>query len=335
MTDTTKRPWYMRKYQLTLRNKEGNEVFVITSSEFEPEAIQIEFRVDRAYQWPNYAEIAIYNLNRRAENEIIEKGYKVTLEAGYKDGVYGVIFDGEVLQPIWDRVHVTDIILRLNCIDSMGLVGANFVSETLPRNQYQKRLITKMAQACRVQQFDVDIDDQIPDKIMPRGRAYFGEPKYFLQDFAQDNQAQLIIQNGKAQVVKMGSSSHYVNSDEALVVNPQNGLVGYPTQHQDAVLFRSLLNPNFALSFPPMLVFLDQSIIRQEAIRIYGHDSRLEEDGLYRVGRVIHIGNTRGNEWYSDVMGVSWGAGLHALALDTSIAATSESMKDKTLNGPG
>ena len=75
---------------------------------------------------------------------------------------------------------------------------------------------------------------------------------------------------------------------------------------EDGVTFMCLLNPTISIFNPPMLVKLDNTKIRQTALQ-WGSKgfSRLDQDWMYRVIGVTHVGDTRGNEWYSQVVGVN------------------------------
>jgi hypothetical protein len=40
----------------------------------------------------------------------------------------------------------------------------------------------------------------------------------------------------------------------------------------------------------------------------------LDQDGLYFVAAVVHTGDTRGNEWYTDITGFNTATGKAAIA---------------------
>lgn len=326
MTDDKKHPWYLRKYKVTIFNEQGDKSLEVTSSEHEPNALRVDFRIERpGYRDIYYGEIRIFNLAPEYENAIIEEGYTVILEAGYRDGAYGVIFKGNVFQVLWDRQDVVNTVLTLNCIDGLLISANNFISMTVEQRSYQQDIIRKMAIASRQMIRIGRIDDQVEAKQLPRGKVYFGEPKNYLQEYAQDNRCQYYVSDGEAQVSKIDSSLTYLSEDEAFVINAENGLVGAPQQTHDAVIFRCLLNPNLMIKNPPMLVKLDQTLIRQEKIRRGVLQTRLDEDGLYRIAGITHIGDTRGTEWYTDVVAVGF-MGKLAATLDNF---------NQTVNGKG
>lgn len=307
MTDSKKNPWYLRKYKVTVFNEQGDKSLEISNSEDEPTSVRLVFKIERSgLKAIYYAEIFLYNLAPACENAIIERGYTVIVEAGYKEGVYGVVFNGKVFQALWDRENVTDTILTLNCVDGMDFLTDNFVSLTVEQKSYQTDIIQKMASASRQAIRLGKIDDQVDQKRLPRGRVYFGEPKTYLQEYAQDNRCQFFVSNGEAHIGKIDSSLVYLSEDEAFVVNAGNGLIGTPQQTHDAVIFRTLLNPSMNIKYPAMLVKLDQTLIRQQKLRLGVLQTRLDEDGLYRIASVVHMGDTRGNEWYTEVIAIGW-----------------------------
>jgi len=302
-----KYPWYLRKYKVTIINEQGDKTLEVTSSEFEPKALRVAFKIERSgLKAIYYAEIFLFNLAPTCENAIIERGYTVIVEAGYKEGVYGVVFNGKIFQALWDRESVTDTVLTLNCVDGMDFLTDNFVSLTVEQKSYQRNIIQQMAAASRQAIRLGKIDDQVDQKQLPRGRVYFGEPKAYLQEYAQDNRCQFFVSNGEANIAKIDSSLVYLSEDEAFVVSPENGLIGTPQQTHDAVIFRTLLNPSLNIKYPAMLVKLEQTLIRQQKLRLGVLQTRLDEDGLYRIASVVHVGDTRGNEWYTEVIAIGW-----------------------------
>src|SRR5262245_53894016 len=103
--------FYGRKYKLSVQLQRGDAI------EFSPD-IRFTFSVDkdilRCYQ---FAEVTLYNLNAQTETDILKNGVSVTLEAGYENGAYGVIFRGPVRQVLRGKEDAVTYFLRLVCID--------------------------------------------------------------------------------------------------------------------------------------------------------------------------------------------------------------------------
>jgi hypothetical protein len=84
-------------------------------------------------------------------------------------------------------------------------------------------------------------------------------------------------------------------------VSPKNGLIGVPEQTQEGVTFRTLLDPRIKLM---TMVKIDNSYIRQMRQEIGQYPALLDQDGQYQAYKVCHIGDTRGQEWYTEVEGI-------------------------------
>ena len=64
-------------------------------------ALRCTFHIEKSLsETPNYSEIVLYNLSAQTENSIIKEGAKIILEAGYQNQQYGLIFSGDIVQPL-------------------------------------------------------------------------------------------------------------------------------------------------------------------------------------------------------------------------------------------
>ena len=84
------------------------------------------------------------------------------------------------------------------------------------------------------------------------------------------------------------------------------GLIGTPVQTQDGADFRILLNPNVHVTFPAITITLDMTSVQQLKKQI-GITSVfvLDQAGTYIAYAVNHVGDTRGNNWYTNVRGLT------------------------------
>ena len=65
-----------------------------------------------------------------------------------------------------------------------------------------------------------------------------------------------------------------------------------------------LLNPNITMVNPAMNIKLEQATIREQLKQIGVAPTLLEQDGIYKVAKLTHRGDTRGNEWYTEITGI-------------------------------
>jgi hypothetical protein len=296
---------FIRKYQILVADGDNTALDVSD--------LRCTFKIEKGYQAINFAQISIYNLSAKTDEQIIKRGMRVIVNAGYQNGSYGKIFDGDIFQPIREREENVDYKLTLHCMDGLSLLSNKIVKVTVNAGINQRQIIEQIGK----ESYDATqmgfITPDIDNKTLPRGKVFFGEPKKYLRQIALDNNAQFYACDGQVHISKLTD----VSTDEALVISPQNGLIGTPQQTDDGITFRCLLNPNIKVINPAMSIKIDNSYIRQQAIR-YGQEypKILSRDGIYRVAKVTFIGDTRGEDWYSEVLGVTL-AGKTPTMMDT------------------
>lgn len=287
---------YLRKWRVLVSDDNGIALDVSD--------LRCAFIIEkRAIQAVNYADITIFNLNAETENVIIQSGARVVVEAGYENGQYGVVFDGEVFQPVWGRENVIDMSLTLHCIDGDSFLHQNFAAFAMSAGYDYRGVIASIAANARVKMPVGHVTEGLAQQQAPRGRVVFGDPKRYLRTLAKANQATFFVNDGEVQVMKLSD----VPDGEALVISPETGLVGTPEQTEYGFRFRSLLNPSIRLSNPPMLVKLENSALRQQKAVQGQRISMIDQDMIGQVIGTVVSGDTRGGEWYTDAVCVTRG----------------------------
>ena len=265
--------------------------------------------------FPFFAEFNIFNATEETAQKVIKEGSRVYFSAGYSKGNYGLIFGGTVFQSYLTRENVVDRKLTILCADGEKLFRDSLVSLTLNKEYTDMSLLNATAAYGKSPISVGRISSQISEVKKPRGTTLFGTKGEVIRTIVRSNNAQTFTTNDELQVVKLTDKP----KDFAIAVNYETGLVGAPQQIDKGVAFRSLLNPLLVLSNPLRQVKLDMSGINfvQQKI-VFGQFSfkPLPSDGYFLVIGVRHIGDTRGNEWYTDVAGCSLG-GLIPLQLET------------------
>jgi len=292
-------PWYGRKYQIIVSDASGNALDV--------SGLHCTFNIERvANQKSNFAEITIFNLNESTEHTAIEEGKIVIVNAGYENGVYGKIFEGEVFQPMWDRENGIDYKLTLNCIDGDSFLNGNFVKGTMTSGYNYKQLIEAMASSARKKIPMGAVSSTLKTQKSARGMTIFGDPRDTFRNIARDNNAAFFSNNNTMHFTKITD----VPKGEALVVSPESGLIGTPTQTDNGFSFKCLLNPNIQAingENTQMMVKIENSTIRQQKVTFGQKTSMLDQDMIGKVIGVTYVGDTRGQDWYCDVTCVAKG----------------------------
>lgn len=274
--------------------------YIVSDSSVEEKALRVKFSIQK-YGWmtPNYSEISIYNLSPEDENIILKNGCRVLVEAGYVNGPYGLIYDAPIFQPIWSRERYVDSILTLVCIDADKLMYENHVEITL-KMQEQRDLLIEMAKRAR-KPFNIKyISEDVKSNQLPRAKTFFGKPSDYLRQFAQQSGTHISAIDDSVYISMVQSDA----TMDPLELSPgEGGIIGTPQQTQEGISLTVLLNSDLRIFKPqPMLIKINNSKIRvakQTLNQIY---SSLDKDGVYKVLGINHIGDTRGNEWYSNIV---------------------------------
>ena len=293
---------YGRRYRVIVSNAQGNALNV--------SQLRCTFRITKvAMMEPNLAEICIYNLNAETENRIINEGNRVIIEAGYEGEQYGLIFDGDVIQPIREKENGTTYKLTLTALDSDRFFNFGVANYSLKKGMSARDQITELTtRAANTAQLG-SISENLNDYQLTRGKVVFGLARDYLRQIAQSQNATYYMDDGKVNIVRAND----LPKDTIVELSPKSGLIGTPTQVEYGISFKSLLNPRLKLN---TFVHIDNSLVREkqympnfvnpQAAQGTAQIIRsLDNDGIYRIIRVTHSGDTRGDAWYTECETIS------------------------------
>lgn len=300
-----------RKYKLEIRTPGAGstvDVLTVTDSSFEPEALRIEFDVyTPCIQEANwYATISVYNFDQNTASSLVasssnlQQGMTAVLSAGFQSGNYDVIWEGPVFQVLFDRENVVDYKITFNCILNLDAVLSGNIINTSYGGFDQTEIILNMMKNLGLKQ-DY-ISPNISNNKLSRGKVLFGAPEKYLSQIAEDNNMVWFLSHRGLAVGKLNDGQPATDS-EAFVYTPTTGLIGTPRQTQSGVNFTVLLDPRIKAKFPLTAVAIKETIIQQYKVQIGEQVLPLDQDGVYIVGAVRHRGDSRGNEWCTDVTG--------------------------------
>lgn len=300
-----------RAWKLTVTgipfNAQGEQQVIVAGTDaWTPEALRITFEVRQSLSpigqiggfW--FADISIYNLNQRTTQIILQQGMTVKLEAGYQNKYgYGTIFEGTLFQPTWERVEGITEKLTLHCIVGLVENTNNFIAFNTAAGVNQKQIVSRMAATPNIA-FNLDTSDVIfkNDITTTRGEVYFGQPFDYLQDMANQDTGNFWATNQAVHIRQLTTQT----TDIPTLQYNQSNIIGTPQQTQDGVEIKVLLDarPSLREQFQ-----LNNSQIRQQ-VRLQGsYPNILDASGIYNIIEITHVGDSRGNEWYTYLLGVN------------------------------
>lgn len=254
-------------------------------------------------QTPPFSSVVIYNLNPATENFILNYGAQVVVEAGYEGTQYGVIFRGELVEPVRDMSDNVTFRLTLNCLASDSMINQGFVAFSISKGQSARSLVTNLASRASVPTPLGEISPQLSTSQLPRGKTVFGLTRDYLRQIAQGNNLAFHTADGKVNLLAASDPPQ----GEILNLSPGSGLIGQPAQSGLGVTFKCLLNPAIQIN---TLVHIQNALIQAQTFQIGQVQRPLDADGIYRVVGVEHTGDTRGTQWYTTCTTVSQAGGI-------------------------
>lgn len=282
--------------------------------------LRFAFSVHRGdIQTPNSADIRVYNVSKMTADAIRQtvptpEFTRVVIQAGYA-GNYGVIFDGEIKQVRRGRESQLDTYIDITAADGDSAYNYSFLATSLaaeltsPANQVET-IVKDMAKHGVKKGYVPDLDTN----ALPRGKVFYGMSRDEMRKISFTTQTSWSIQEGSVQMVPLAA---YMPG-EIPVISAATGMVGLPEQTQNGIKVKVLLNPSIKIG---QAIQIDNASIQQYRYNLALNQqaanfasslsNKLDDDGLYYVMVAEHNGDTRGHDWYTDVI---------CLAIDATIA---------------
>lgn len=295
---------YGRRYRILVANKQG---IALDVSDLHC-TFDIQYVVN---QTPPFSQVVIYNLNPTTENFILNYGDLITVEAGYEGSQYGLIFQGEIIEPIRDKPDHVTYRLTLNCLASNSQLNQSFAAFTLNKGQSARSIVEHLASKATVPTPLGQISPQLSTAQLPRGKTVFGLTRQYLRQIAQGNDLAFYAHDGTINLVHASDPPQ----GEILDLTPATGLIGQPVQQDLGVSFQCLLNPAITIN---TLVHIDNSLIQAQTFQIGEQPRPLDSAGIYRVVGVEHVGDTRDTDWYTNCITVSQAGGIPGMISTTT-----------------
>ncbi|MCT4716767.1 hypothetical protein MUA01_17565 [Enterobacteriaceae bacterium H18W14] len=277
---------------------------------------------------PKVAELKIYNLAPDTANKIIDKEFsKIRLFAGY-DGLtpvisesevgviheispddpglrggrnYGLIFSGDIRITIDGRDSTPDTWLLVQAIDGHEALSYATISATLSKGYTVKDMYDLALAGLKPYNIVGGALPDFPTTIFPRGYTFHGKVSSYLSQIAKLCDASWELLDDR---LEMYGKDHIAHPPVPL--NSANGLTGMPQSTTGAGINATcLINPNIRLMGQ---VLLNESSIYQTAPDLNTLTGRStsqgksNKDGVYEVYGITYNGDTRGNDWYMNLM---------------------------------
>lgn len=297
-------PQYLRQISLKIGN---NDTALDLSN------LRIRFSIRRGdLKTPNSADIRMYNVSDQTAQRAQKEFERIVLQAGYA-GNYGVIFDGTIKQVRRGRESQTDTYLDITAADGDSAYNFAVMSTSLAAGSTPDGHLQAALQAMASRGITMGQGMTLSGNKLPRGKVMFGMVRDHLDNLGKTQDMSWSFQDGQLTLIP---NTAYLPG-EAVVVTSATGMVGLPEQTQNGITVKMLLNPSVKVgrrlqidNASIQLMRYGLSIDDLKSNGLATQSVYLDSDGLYRSIVVNHSGDTRGNEWYTDVI---------CLAIDATI----------------
>lgn len=283
--------------------------------------LHFKFAIKRGdLQTPNSADIRIYNLDEQTAKSIQEEKSQIILQAGYEglpgdSSNFGIIFTGFINQRRLGRESAVDTFVDIIADDGAFAYNFGVINTSLKAGSTTKDHVNAAAKAMEPYGVALGKTPEFTGTGLPRGKVMFGMARDVMRTAAMTSATNWSIQDGKITMVPLTS----YNPGNAVVLNSATGLIGFPEQTFGGIRIRSLLNSNIKVN---SIVQIDQKALQgiiypldlASATTAKSFTPSVNDDGLYNVIYAEHFGDTRGNEWYTDMV---------CLAVDSSVTPPS------------
>lgn len=251
---------------------------------------------------PNSAEIRVYNLSEGTAARIEREFKEVSLEAGYSNdegGNLGLIFRGNIRQVRRGRENGTDSWVEIIAADGDRAYNFAVVSKTLAAGSTPSDHVA----VCQAEFADKGAGQgympELPGKPLPRAKVMYGDAKTYMRDTAKSTDTTWHFADGSLQMLP---NKGYLPG-EAVVLTHETGLVGTPEQTNEGIKARCLINPRLRIGGRVKLDNKSVQRLKTDLKEAAGYNRpRLDDDGIYRILQVEFCGDTRGNDWYADII---------------------------------
>jgi hypothetical protein len=248
--------------------------------------LRIEFDVRKtSTRTPNEAKIRIHNLSRGTAKKAKQEFKRIQLKAGYR-GASDVIFDGTIREARMGK-DGTDRHLDILAGDGDQPYIQATVNKSLAAgcslDDVFRASVTPMMN-CGAGSVSLGHIDCFDPVTFPRGRVLYGMSRDIIDQVCRTSHKDWSIQNGKLQVVNRRGSL-----PTAFVISKNTGMIGAPEEVNEGVKVKCLLNPKL----------LVDGQVKIESENISG--AAASSNGFYRILQLDIVGDTHGNDWYSEM----------------------------------
>lgn len=306
---------FIRRWALFLASETGKAGITLADGTDEPgnETLHIRFEIHAAdaQYLANYGTVKVWN----PPDDIFKKlnqYTRVVLQAGYRDGKYGVILDGWISWFKFGHESAVDSFLELQIVDGDPALVFATVDTTIKEGANdEKRTLQPILDSFKEKGVLPPWNPAGGGPVQARPTVMFGMARDELEVIRKTNSRLWSIEQGRLNY----TTNDIAKPGEGVELNAGTGLIGWPSICPDGIEAVCLLNPSTHVKERVKLDNKTLNLSRGTGVGTTGNQLQavmpgirlgvfapISADGTYVALVVEHRGDSRGNEWYTHLV---------------------------------
>jgi len=273
-------------------------VFSNSLSSFDVANLRITFEIQKSLSmYSNLCQLKIYNLSYPTRAKIGAEYSHASVYTGYGEQM-SLLFDGDIQNVFHRRDGGPDTVTICYCQDAGRVIQDTISSISRDGGTPFDPLFKGLIKDLGVPIGEIQIN--VPDVIGGGGYTFRGKTEDILNRLGDTYRFNWYIANGKFYAV---GENQVLTRFPTIFISQTTGMVGSPTLTEIGMQVRTLLNPGLS---PGARVTVQSVGTTVEFQNTYFYDIKQtigdnQKGRAYKILRAVHTGDTRGNDWYTDI----------------------------------
>jgi len=281
-----------------------NRVLKVVFPDLVVEDLRVIFKVEKSLVgYPNLANVKIYNLSEDSRNKIEKKGLKLQLFAGYKDVSLSLLFDGDIVNVVHQKLG-TDWVSECFCADGINVLSSATINKSMPAGTTTSQIFDTLQSQMKgiVKGTTKGLKNCLSGKkSLLRELQLTGNVKDWLDKIAKDCGFEYSINDGVIETTPKGLP---LSDVPPITINQGSGMIGSPERTETGVNVKNLLLPELKLARTIKIESISEKI--NAGNLFFKKVPPIRNKGIYRINKITHSGDTHGNTWESHIEAINF-----------------------------
>lgn len=250
--------------------------------------LRIAFEVERSETEANdRCQVSIWNLAATTRNQLQDRDVNMTLFAGYRQDIgLRPVFFGQA-QYLIHKVTPPLVVTVMEAQDGVTQLREVRISLSRGPNSTARQVLDAIAAALGM---PLRVIGPPITEVYPRGYAFAGPAREALNQVMYRIEREWLVFNGELLIVPRAGSSN-----DVVEINAATGMIGAPERinfSEGELTGTSSAEPQWKVTtlLQPRLAIRAQAVLQAQNVA-----------GTFTVSAYKHIGDTRGQEWFSEI----------------------------------